>query len=152
MSIEIIQTEQNFEDLLTPLTDIPFKIRRYPGTMEEFGKPWNCLQVVITFKNLKYEQPDAIFNKRCVTQMNEAYWDLRIYSINVRDYHNIAQLGTNIVKAIRGQTVLVPCDPKAGRSPLMVTDFGFKKAEKGFCYQFDISTVSHFTENYVNVR
>ena len=148
--IDIIQTEQNIEDILNSI-DTPkgFKIRRFPGSMDDLGKPINCLQVIITFDDLSFDDVPNIHLKKCVALNNVAKWKLRIYSISPRDYHAIAELGTDIVSGIRGKTILATDDGQnTGISHTIVDSYGFVKAEKGYCYRFDIDLRAHFAESY----
>ena len=154
--INIEQTENNLEQLLDTINGDPYKfrIRKFPGKLDELGKPMNCLQVVVTFKSLDFEESDNKFVKQCVVQESKALWSIRIYSINLREYRKVTNLGVQIVELLRGKRVLALSDttPNQGISPLCVTEFKFVKAEDGFCYRFDITLASNFTDQYTVER
>lgn len=150
--IDILATEQRIEDCLNEVNGVnpnpSFKIYKYPGSLDELGKPLNCLIVVVSFKSISYEPRPREFVCKCTSQVNTANWSIDIYSINVRDYHKIIKLSEAIIKNLKDKTVgILDADSLTqGVSPVYLSNFAFVKAEEGFCYQFSIDLSFQFTD------
>ena len=149
--IDIIATEAAIESILNEVnlsTAHKFKIIKYPGSLEELGKPLNCLQVVVRFKNISFQERSSEFMCKCYSQVNTASWSLDFYSINPRDYHKIIELAEDVIRATKNKKVgvLEAGDTINRVSPLYLSNFGFVSAENGFVYQFSSDISFQYTD------
>ena len=156
--IDIKATEQKISAALDPATLVAtygcpaYKLRAFPGELEELGKPINCNHVQVKFSNIQYDKyTDLKFSQKCITQINEVYFNILIQNNNLRSHTDVYEIATAVILELRGSCLLTNLqqDIIQGQSPAQITDYTFKKvANGGACYQSEISLMNYFTDVY----
>ena len=151
LSEELI--EQLLNELLQPGSNTPaFKLRVYPGDLEDLGKPINANHVVVQFSRINYDnKQDRNFNLCKVTQMNVVYFTILVQTNNLRNHREVYDIAQAVVRKLRGQKILVNDDrePHTNQNCCRVSQFSFKNISNGgVCYQSTIEIESTYTDIY----
>ena len=156
--INITETEKRIEDelealLVPPSTTPPFKLRVYPGSLDDLGKPIQCNHVVVQFRELDFEnKSQKNFNLCKVVQINVCRFNILVQSNNLRTHREIYQIAQDVICQLRGKKLLVQADKSLvqGQNPFRITSFTFDTDIKngGVCYQSNIDIEASFTDTY----
>lgn len=152
--IDLVATEDRIRQEVQIVADDPataFKLRVYPGSLDELGKAYQCLVGLISFKNIDLPQVEGNkFNRSCHQQIITTNWEIKLLSVNIRDHQKIYNIACEIIQRLRGKCLLVQKADSTiqGQSPTVVTNFGFKEARDGYCYRFVIDFSMTYTDNY----
>ena len=158
--IDIKLTEENIKELLDPVAVIAefpntpaYKLRVFPGELEDLGKPIKCNHVQVQFKNIKYEEYSQLkFGQRCIVQINKVNFNILVQNNNLRTHTDVYDIAGAVIQRLRGKCVLQPVagNTVQGESPVQVTDYSFGKVKNGgACYQSNIDIMSCFTDTYM---
>lgn len=156
--IDIKLTEERIQSLLEPEILVPqfsipnYKLRVFPGSLEELGKPINCNHIHVKFLNIDFEEyKDLSMTRRCVTQVNKVNFGVFVQNNNLRKHTDVYQIANAVIRTLRGRKLLVNVagDEIQGQSQAQITKFDFSDVKNGgACYQTEIDVMCKFTDVY----
>lgn len=140
-------------EILVPAFNIPkYKLRVFPGTLEELGKPINCNHIHVKFLYISFDEyEDLSLTRKCITQVNEVYFGVYVQNNNLRKHTDVYQIANAVIRSLRGCKLLVneTGDEIQGQSPAQVTKYEFTDVKNGgACYQSEINVMCKFTDIY----
>ena len=156
--LDIAATENQIQTFIEPqtLTNLypnvsAYRLRLYPGELDDLGKPISANHVVVQFKRTDLEEiPMNQFRSPCrQTQINKVVFNILVQSNNLRSHREVYGIASAIVRQLRGKRILVMAngDEVHGQTPCQVLSYNFDKVDNGgVCYQSSLEIMSKYTD------